>query len=181
MTKKAGIETAGFFTRQAIKSNEGQEEWMDFFRLVGAAFAKEENCPPVPNTPTEEKELHSQIRKKEAELNVVTIMSGWTNAMKVFEEYASKSRSKAQFFLLELDILGEKMNFTAYTKKQEAKAIEDYAKAEKRNQEKKEYDVVLVGADTINDLKKAYPNYFVDTGEFLAHLKKVIKKSNSKS
>ena len=73
------------------------------------------------------------------------------------------------------------MNFTAYTKKQEAKAIEDYAKAEKRNQEKKEYDVVLVGADTINDLKKAYPNYFVDTGEFLAHLKKVIKKSNNKS
>src|SRR3989338_8220358 len=76
------IETVDFFTRQAIKSNEGQEEWMDFFRLVSAAFAKIENCPPVPNTITDEKELHYQIKKKEAELNVIKIMSGWTRAMK---------------------------------------------------------------------------------------------------
>ncbi|MBI2675501.1 MAG: RelA/SpoT domain-containing protein [Candidatus Aenigmarchaeota archaeon] len=171
------IETVDFFTRQAIKSNEGEEEWMNFFRLVGSAFAKEENCPLVPNTPVEEKELYSQIKKKEAELNVRTIMSGWTNAMRVFEEYASKSISKAQFFLLELDIVGEKMTLTAYPKRQEGKAIEDYAKAEKRNKEKKEFDVVLVGVDTIGDLKKAYPNYFVDTREFLIQLQKIIKKA----
>src|SRR3990167_7597592 len=39
------IETVDFFTRQAIKSNEGQKEWMDFFKLVSSAFAKMENCP----------------------------------------------------------------------------------------------------------------------------------------
>ncbi|HJU13753.1 MAG TPA: RelA/SpoT domain-containing protein, partial [Candidatus Nitrosotalea sp.] len=55
------VETVGFFTRQAIKSNEGSPEWADFFRLVGSAFAKIENCPPVPNTPTDIQELYGLI------------------------------------------------------------------------------------------------------------------------
>lgn len=171
------IETVDFFTRQAIKSSEGQEEWMDFFRLVSAAFAEIENCPPVPNTPTDEKELYHEIKKKEAGLNVIKIMSGWTRAMKIFEEFTSKKKLKAQFFLLELDILGGKMTITPYAKKQEQKAIADYAEAEKRNKDKKEYDVVLVGVDSVTDLRKAYPNYFVDSREFLENLEKIIKKS----
>lgn len=169
------IETVDFFTRQAIKSNEGQTEWMDFFRLVSSAFAKMEGCPCVEGTPDDEKELYLQIKTKEAELNVMKIMRGWTKAIRVFEQ-AVKAKPKLQFFLLELDILGEKLNITAYTKQQESKAIEDYSKSEKRNEGKKEYDVVLVGADTTNDLKKAYPNYFVDTGDFLTYLEKIIKK-----
>jgi len=55
-------------------------------------------------------------------------------------------------------------------------AILDYNQAEKRNQGKKAYDVVLVGADTTNDLRKAYPNYFVDSEEFLEKLQQIINK-----
>lgn len=170
------IETVDFFTRQAIKSNEGQKEWMEFFKLVSSAFAIMENTPLVPNTPNNPKELYSQIRKKEIELQVIKVMRGWTNAVRVFEEAVKKSHN-LQFFLLELDIVGEKLNISGYTKNEEEKAILDYAKAEKRNQGKKEYDVVLVGADTSGELKKAYPNYFVDTKEFLLYLQKIINNS----
>ncbi|MBR9705372.1 RelA/SpoT domain-containing protein [Candidatus Pacearchaeota archaeon] len=169
------IETVDFFTRQAIKSNEGQKEWTDFFRLVSSAFAIIENTTLVPNTPTSEKELYFQIREKEKELKVIKIMKGWTEAIRVFER-AVKEKPKLQFFLLELDILQERLSISGYTKNKEEKAISDYSKAEKRNQDKKEYDVVLVGADTTNDLKKAYPNYFVDTKEFLINLQKVLDK-----
>ena len=169
------IETVDFFTRQAIKSSEGQKEWMDFFRLVSSAFAMMENCHPVPNTPNDEQELYSQIKIKESELNVMKVMNGWTNAIAVFVN-AIKTKPKLQFFLLELDILGEKLNITAYTKQQEKKAIDDYSKAEKKNEGRKEYDVVLVGADTNSDLKKAYPNYFVDSKDFLIYLQKIINK-----
>ena len=172
------IETVDLFTRQAIKSNEGLPEWMNFFKLVSSAFALMENTPLVPNTPKNEKELYLQIIKKEKELQVIKVMKGWTEGVKVFEE-AVKKKPKLQFFLLELDIIGEKLNITGYTKSQEEKAILDYSKAEKRNQGKREYDVVLVGADTTKDLKKAYPNYFVDTGEFLSFLQKIINKGNS--
>jgi len=169
------VETVDFFTRQAIKSNEGQEEWMEFFRLVSSAFARMENCPPVPDTPSDEKELYLKIKEKERELNVIKVMTGWTEAIGVFERKFKQS-PELQFFLLELDIAGEKLNITQYTKKDEQKAIRDYAESENKNRGKKEYDVVLVGADTTNDLKKAYPNYFVDTQEFLTNLKKIVNK-----
>jgi ppGpp synthetase/RelA/SpoT-type nucleotidyltranferase len=169
------IETVDLFTRQAIKSNEGQKEWMDFFKLVSSAFAKMENCPLVPDTPEDEKQLYIEIKKREKELNVIKIMRGWADAVKIFREVSKKS-PKLQFFLLELDIVGEKLNISAYTKNQEQKAIDAYSKSEKRNSGKKEYDVVLVGADDSTDLEKAYPNYFVDTEEFLKYLKKIVDK-----
>lgn len=169
------IEIADFFTGQAIKSNEGQKEWMDFFRLVSSAFALMENTALVPNTPTNKQELYSQIKKKEKELQVIKVMKGWEQAIRVFKQ-ASKEKPNLQFFLLELDLIQERLIVKGYAKNQEEKAISDYANAEKRNQNKKEYDVVLVGADTTNDLKKAYPNYFMDTKEFLINLKKILNK-----
>jgi len=167
------IETVDFFTRQAIKSNEGKKEWVDFFRLVSSAFAIMENCPLVPNTPTNKSELYSKIKDKEKKLKVITVMSGWAQAVRVFE-LAAKQKPNLQFFLLELDIIGGKLNITGYPKEAEKKAISDYAKVEKRSQGKDEYDVVLVGVDAAKDLRKAYPNYFADTKEFLENLKKII-------
>ena len=169
------IETVGFFTRQTIKSDERKGEWGDFFKLVSSAFAKIEGCPPVPDTPTEERELYLKIKEMEARLNIIRIMKGWAEAVKVFEE-TSKRGEKAQYFLLELDVLREKLTVSLYTKNQEQKAIEHYSKIEKRNTGKKEFDAVLVGADNITDLKKAYPNYFVDTKDFISFLQKIINR-----
>jgi len=168
------VETVDFFTRQAIKSNEGQEEWVTFFRLVSSAFAKLENCPIIANTQQNEKELYSLIKQKEKELNVRTKMKHWSKSVKLFDNL--KSGKGLHFFLLELDTIQEKLTISAYSKRQEQKAIFDYAQAEKKIYGRKEYDVVLVGADTFQDLKKAYSNYFLDTKEFLKYLDKILNK-----
>ncbi len=168
------IETVDLFTSQAIKSNEGQENWKSFFRLVSSAFALNEGTTPVQNTPKKKKDLFSEIKKKESELNIINVMSGWTKAVRVFER-KMKQRPDLKYFLLELDVSGEKLNITGYTGDKENKALEEYARIEKLNQEKKESDVVLVGVDAAQDLKKAYPNYFADSGEFLNELKKIVQ------
>lgn len=171
------VETVDFFTRQAIKSNEGQKEWMEFFKLVGSAFAKMEGCPLVPDTPTDEKELYLRIKRIESQLNITRVMKGWAQAVEVFSKSkSSRVTKKFQYFLLELDIQREILNIFAYAKNQEQAAINRYSEIEKRNIGKKEYDAVLVGADNIHDLEKAYPNYFVDTGEFISYLQKIINK-----
>ncbi|MCD4705045.1 RelA/SpoT domain-containing protein [bacterium] len=168
------VETVGFFTGQAIKSNEGEKEWNNFFKLVSSVFARIEKCPTIPGTPNNERELYSLIKKKEKELNVITKMESWAQSIKLFDDL--KNRKKLHFFLLELDTIQEKLTISTYSKRQEERAINDYAKAEKRVYGRKEYDVVLVGADTTSDLKKAYPNYFVDTKEFINHLNKILNK-----
>jgi ppGpp synthetase/RelA/SpoT-type nucleotidyltranferase len=171
------IETVDLFTKQAIKSNEGKKEWSDFFRLVSSAFAINEGTALVPNTPRNPKELYKQIAQKENELKVRQIMSNWAKAIRIFEREI-KEKPHLQYFLLELDTSGERLNITGYTKDEEQNALEEYARIEKVNQEKKECDVVLVGVDATQDLRKAYPNYFADTREFLIELNKVLKKSN---
>jgi putative GTP pyrophosphokinase len=100
-------------------------------------------------------------------------MENWTKSIRLFEDL--KNKKNAHFFLLELDTIQEKLIITAYSKKQEEKALTDYAKAEKKIYEKPEYDVVLVGAE-IEELKKTYPNYFLDTREFIKELKKILEK-----
>ena len=63
-------------------------------------------------------------------------MSGWSRAIKVFES-EFKKKDKWEFYLLELDITGEKLNITGYQKGDEKDAILDYSRAEKKKPRKK--------------------------------------------
>ena len=168
------VESAGFFTRQAIKSNEGGQIWIDFFKLISSAFARMEGCPIVPNTPENKEELCNEIKNKEKELNFIEKMESWSSAIDyINREIKPKTKNKAKFFLLELDIPGKKTIIKTFNEKEEEKAIGEYSQLEKRHFGDKDYDIVLVGVDNINDLKKAYPSYFLDTAEFLRHLRRI--------
>jgi len=58
---------------------------------------------------------------------------------------------------------------------------EDYLEAEKLQGTNPNKDVVLVGAKSVEELKKAYLNYFADSKEFLEYLKSYLeKKGNGK-
>ncbi len=168
------VETVDFFTKQAIKSNQGEENWKTFFKLVSSAFARMENSPIVSQTPQNEKELYLQIKEKEKELQVRQKMKQWMESVKYFDDF--KQKKNIQFYLLELDTVLERLNISAFTKKQEKEAIQAYSNAEKRIYNRSEYDVVLVSADNLQDLKKAYPNYFLDTKEFLKQLEIILNK-----
>ena len=58
------VETVDLFTKQAIKSNEGKQEWKDFFRLVSSAFAILENETQVPGTPERVDVSRKEIEEK---------------------------------------------------------------------------------------------------------------------
>ena len=168
------VETVDFFTRQAIKSNQGEENWKNFFKLVSSAFARMENSPIVSQTPQNEKELYLQIKELENELQIRKKMKQWTESVKYFDNF--KKNKKTQFYLLELDVVLERLNISAFTKSEENKALFAYSAAENKIYNRKEYDVVLVSADNIKDLKRAYPNYFLDTKEFLRYLENILNK-----
>lgn len=40
-------------------------------------------------------------------------------------------------------------------------------------------DAVLISAESIHALKKAYPNYFADTSDFSRNLEKILKVNNN--
>jgi len=168
------IEIVDLFTGQAIKSNEGEREWKEFFKLVSSAFAKIEKQPLVPDTPSEPKELYERIKKKSNELKIFSKMSGWSKALKTIEPQIKNHH----FFLLELDVTEgkEQLSIRGYPLEQEPLATEHYLEAEKLQSGNPNKDVVLVGAKSIEELKKAYLNYFVNSKEFLNYLRGYLDK-----
>jgi hypothetical protein len=172
------IETVDHFTRQAIKTNEGEKDWMDFFKLVSSAFAGMEKTPIVPNTPEDTQELKTKIQALAGKLKVVKKMNEWTRFHKIIEEFEKKSKEKFDLYLLNLDIATKELKITAYKKEQEELANSEYSKHEERMMANKEdRDIVLVSAETSKELRKAYPNYFLDTKEFVNVLNDYFKAS----
>ena len=167
------VETIDLFTGQAIKSNKGEKEWMKFFVLVSSLFAQIEKTPLVPNTPRDVNELKKRIRLLEKELDVSNKMKGWAESIRIFEDIKTSQR-EVEYFLLELDTKLNKLTITGYPKNQKETALAEYSNAEKRIYADPKYDVVLVGVDKIKDLKRAYPNYYMDSKEFLKKLNSLL-------
>lgn len=164
------VETVDLFTKQAIKSNEGRPEWTEFFKLVSSAFALMEGEAPVPGTPADKEELKREIKKKVGELRVFQKMEKWTKAITIIQP----KMKELHFFLLVLDVAeanNEKLEIRGYLKDAERTATDQYLEAEKSQGRDPNKDVVLVAADSIDELRKAYPNYFIDTSHFLNYLK----------
>ena len=169
------IEIVDLFTKQAIKSNEGEAEWKEFFKLVSSAFAKIEKQPEVESTPKDNNELYVAIKEKVDSLKIFSKMMKWSEALKVIEP----KLKELSFFLLELDASDEnnaKLSIRGYPEAQESLATEHYLEAEKLQSGCADKDVVLVGAKSIEELKRAYLNYFANSKEFLANLKSYLER-----
>lgn len=78
---------------------------------------------------------------------------------------ASISERDAKYFLLRLDAAEQKVYIQKFAATQSQQANDLYIKAE-TEAEGKNIQVVLVSAESISALKRAYPNYFMDTKRF---------------
>jgi hypothetical protein len=54
-------------------------------------------------------------------------------------------------------------------------AADAYLQVEKATADNPEIQTVLVSVDSIEALRQAYPNYYLDTGEFVEAMKRIIQ------
>jgi ppGpp synthetase/RelA/SpoT-type nucleotidyltranferase len=55
------VEIVGTFTRQALKSSQGEDDWLRFFALMGSALANWEGTVRVPGTPEDKTRLTEEL------------------------------------------------------------------------------------------------------------------------
>lgn len=160
------VETVGTFTEQALKSSQGEEDWLRFFALMGTVFAVAERTPPVPNTPVGP-ELLMELAGLTEKLDVQGQLSTFGGALQVIE---SRNQKDDHFYLLELNPRNKQLNVTAFRASESEAAESAYLDAEKRMRLSPGAQAVLVSVDRITSLRRAYPNYFLDTGNFVSLL-----------
>ena len=161
------VEVAGAFTKQAFKASEGQQDWLDFFKYASAEFAKLEGC----NFEASLKKVNTfnEFHRLTTKLGVRKKLSAFTVVVKE----ANKRSQSSGYFLLLLDLENGVINVTQYSSRALDEATKTYGDLEESNKENPFTDVVLVSANSLKELKKAYPNYFSDTDEFQKNMKKV--------
>ncbi|MBR0995232.1 hypothetical protein JQ580_31435 [Bradyrhizobium japonicum] len=69
----------------------------------------------------------------------------------------------------------EPVSVTGFKQSESDKATAKYLEVEKKIKEASpNSDAVLVSVDSMNSLRQAYPNYFLDTGVFLGVLQEIL-------
>jgi hypothetical protein len=167
------VETVGTFLSQALKSSQGEEDWLRFFALMGSALAiREKSEALVPNTPLKQKELTRELRALATKLNVEKALQMYGQALNVGREGAGKGN---HFFLLRLEPQRGRMNIEGFPRKDLERASARYLEVERQIEGTTGAEAVLVSVDSLAALERAYPNYFLDTNVFLTALQQALE------
>ncbi len=170
------VETMGTFLNHALKSSEGPEPWLEFFSLTGSAFAHLEKTNPVPGYEhLSSQETFQKVVSQSQTLKIKERLTAFSVAAK---EITIESR-QGSYHLVVLDPQKMTVKIKSYSASNLGIAGQEYTDIEKKITEGLPVQAVLVSAGNIRNLRKAYPNYFLDTHNFITQLKKIEKKSVS--
>ncbi len=172
------VETISTFTGQALKSNIGEQEWKRFFALMGSAIALREKRPLVRDTPTDKLALANELSHTVMQLNVMAQLKAWGAAL---QNTGQPQHSNSAAYLLQLDPQAMTLEITGYDADQMGLANDAYLTAERKLESIPGGQAVLVSTDTMDALRKAYPNYFLDTTAFLEAVEAAIAPSKKRS
>jgi hypothetical protein len=153
------VETVGTFIRQALKSSHGEAEWLRFFALMGSAIALRERTPTVPGVPEARGEMVAELRHYARTLDVERRLQTYGATLNQLEE----SAPGAHYFLLALEPSENRVTITGFTTKQLDKASALYLETERNIAGRAGAEAVLVSVESLDTLRRAYPNYFLDT------------------
>ena len=168
------VETAELITETALKSSEGETEWLDFFKIVSSLFAMKENSPILPEHIKNgyyRKDLMRQLYMLDKDYNIVDTLK----ALYVSNIRSTKENHKNGYYILDINFIKKTVKIMAFPKENERDASDMYSALEKKVEEKKNA-VVLVSVPKFQKLQDAYPSYFLDTDNFIKTIETEMKK-----
>jgi len=173
-TWATAVESMGTFLGQALKSRQGDQEWLDFFALISSAFAHKEKTTPVPRFSTFSREMiWSAISDAEARLGALNMMSGLSIAANAI--YKTVGPGKGWFYhLIVLNSLERTVKITPYDRDSFSQALREYAQVEAEAAGGAKIEPVLVSAGALDDLRRAYPNFFLDIKDFVKVVTEIV-------
>jgi putative GTP pyrophosphokinase len=171
------VETMGTFLGQALKSRQGESTWLKFFEITGSAFAYLERSPLVPGYEhLTRQETYARVAEAERELGVLQKLRGFSIAV----DAITKVKGRGNYHLIVLDSANKTVTVHPYATDKLEQAMKDYSQVESRVTAGESIEAVLVSAGPVESLRRAYPNYFLDTNEFVRRVEWITKNSASK-
>lgn len=165
------LETIGLFTNQALKAGKGNKDILRFFVVVSSLFAIKENCEVCPRTINDENELISEIEQLNDRYHILDML----RAIRVVIEHdADNIPDKKGYYILQLNYEEHNLKrwFFKPSELEQANRVYDILESKRGDAP---LDIVLVRAASYGTVKEAYPNYFMDIGEFISLVETYLK------
>ena len=167
------LETMGVYTNKDLKAGEGDSSVKRFFAIVSSLFALEENCPVVENTSSERTVLVNELKEICKNTKILDQLTAISVVILNEKKIKNKIKNKDGYYILMLNYEKKTLSLKKYMVSKIEEAREEYNIIESQKNIKN-IDAVLVRAGSIADVRKAYPNYFMDMSEFVKRIKKYI-------
>ncbi|MEC5210081.1 putative GTP pyrophosphokinase [Psychrobacter sp. PL15] len=163
------VEILGSLKHVSFKSGQGDENYLHFLLLSSVLFSMEEGTPIVAIyaelTPSE---VCARLNKLDKELQIIEMLRGINSIPSL------KKNIEAKYYLIQLDLHTRETVILPYNDERDAN--EDYVRLEQTYQGSDMFDVVLVSVDDVNNIKEAYPNYFLDSNDFISRYTELLTK-----
>lgn len=165
------LETIGLFTNQALKAGQGSEAILRFFVVISSLFAIKEGCPVCPGTIADKAELISEIELLNDQYHILDMLRA---IRVVIEKDGENVPDKRGYYVLQLDYEKHFLRRWFFKPSELEKANSLYDILEQHRGDKP-LDIVMVRAKSYATVKAAYPNYFLDIGEFIDLVEQYLK------
>ncbi len=90
------------------------------------------------------------------------------------------SKNYSGYHLMELDLKHNEISLSPFTEKQLDNAENIYRLLEEQNKDNRNYSIALISAGNLTQIRKSYPNYFLDTKDFISKLKEIKRHLSKK-
>ena len=158
------VETVGTFTRNDLKSSQGNATWLRFFALMSTEIAMREGTPGIPDTPTDRSKLVREIRECDQQIGISRQLAEYQDLTLMLSSLLTRNK----WVVLELDLADQTVNGSVFNPGDLEAATDWYVEREVESRGDSQVEVVLVSAASVSALRRAYPNYFADLGRFQA-------------
>ena len=184
------VEIVDLYTGQALKSNQGDAEWAEFFRLIGNQFAIMEDIHRFDLMPLYEKasNYYNVVYKNQIALQEISRIKqlylsqavnvkfeAFKHALKIAEKQIKIQRN-ADYVLLEIDTIRKQVEWIVFSSESSGSAQKMYIEKEKTNSTKPGIVIALVSSTAVGGIQEAYPNYFADSDKFM-ELVEIVNKT----
>jgi ppGpp synthetase/RelA/SpoT-type nucleotidyltranferase len=160
------VETVGTLQRQALKSSQGDADLLRFFALASSAFAFREGTHPIPGTPGSHYEMVTELRELVKKLDLANRLGAYGQAMRLLAN-PQHAKGDSHYFLIELNPSQKSVEVTTFKLSESKQANAKYLEVEQKMKEAPGSEAVLVSVESLDAVRRAYPNYFLDTHVFM--------------
>jgi hypothetical protein len=167
------VETVDSLLNQKLKIGGGDEHWRRFFALSSSLLALSEKSPLVPGADAGFEKISKEIKDIDRRMRVWDRLTGLSASVVKMDKTSLFKDIGAYLLLLDLD--KKTIQNIHFRKRDIQDSLDEYLSLEKRYYDDPGKQVVHVYVSKLKDLKRAYPNYFLDVSRFMGLMKGILK------